>query len=126
MPRRSFFIRESELSDDLDLAECAIGDLSYSYAGTCGLAYKILCVNAVESSKVSHIGKEAGGLHNVIKGKAVSFENTLDVLANLLGLLLNGSANDSSGCGVKRDLAGSVEHAVYRDSLGVGAVGGTQ
>ena len=82
---------------------------------------EILAIYAVERSKVVHIREEAGGLDDAIKRYTAFCENTVQVLHDLLGLLLDGGCLDLAGLGVDRDLAGGEDHFICYDGLRIRA-----
>lgn len=69
-------------------------------------------------SEVTHVGDEDGALDNPGERRAGLLEDSLDVLAALLGLLADG-ALDQLAVGSQGDLAGTVDGGRGLDGLGL-------
>ena len=97
----------------------------HGHAGTGGLIVaKKLSVHFVHASEVGEVGKEDGGLHHVVGGKASFSKHVTDVLEGLGGLSLGTTLNKLAHGRIDAELAGEEDDVTDFDALGVRAESG--
>ena len=110
------------LSDGLDLAEHALGQVLHRHAAAGRLGGEVLGVYLVEGGKVGNVGEEAGGLDHLGEAHARSLKDGTYIAAALV-CLCSDALSDRAGGGVYRDLAGGEDEAAHGVALRVGANG---
>ena len=112
------------LCDAFDFDEGAGGEVRDLDAGAGRLRGEVLTVDSVERREVVDVVQEAGGLQHVVEVGAGGFQDFAEVLADLMGLALDGGVDDLALGGVDRDLPGGEDQLAGGLGLGVRAEGG--
>ena len=110
------------LSDGLDLAEHALGQVLHRHAAAGRLGGEVLGVHLVEGGKVGNVGEEAGGLDHLVEPTPAA-SRMAPTLRQLWSASCSDALSDRAGGGVYRDLAGGEDEAAHGVALRVGADG---